>query len=49
MKVQFTLRDLFWLALVVAILMAWWGDTPTKKTPRYVVHYSDGDTEQADD
>jgi hypothetical protein len=43
MRLTFTIRDLLWLMIVVALAMAWWGDTPTKNTPRYVVHY-EGDS-----
>jgi hypothetical protein len=26
MKLHFTIRDLFWLTLVAAVLLAWWAD-----------------------
>jgi len=34
MKLRFTIRDLLWLTLVVALCMAWWID---HRPPRYEV------------
>ena len=35
MRFRFTIRDLLWLTLVVALAVGWWIDS--RRVPRYVV------------
>ena len=37
MRLRFTIRDLLWLTLVVALAVAWWFHS-RRATPRYVVN-----------
>ena len=48
MRFRFTIRDLLWLTLVVALAVGWWLDHKPPPKPRYevieyVTPHSDGD------
>jgi len=45
MPLRFTIRDLLWLTLVVALIVGWWIDHPRTAKDRYRVSVSiDGKT-----
>jgi hypothetical protein len=38
MKLRFTIRDLLWLAVVVAVCVAWWFDHSHLSGTRYTIY-----------